>query len=78
MFEKGDLERGRDEYHRAIELRPDDLPLQQKYHFEYGRALAQNGREGEARENLQAALDTNTDYIPKEQIEAELAKLAKA
>ena len=74
-FEKDDLEGGRKGYGRAIELAPDDLDLQQKYHYEYGRALARNGKTENARGELQAAIEVDSDYIPKEQIEAELAKL---
>jgi len=75
FFEKNNLEGGRKAYERAIELRPDDMPLRQKFHYEYGRALARNGRLGEARRELEAALKVDAAFVPKERIEAEIKKL---
>jgi tetratricopeptide (TPR) repeat protein len=74
-FEQNDLAAGRDGYEKAIEVAPDDLPLQQKYHYEYGRALVRNGKVEEARKELEAALKVDANHVPREQIEAELAKL---
>ena len=74
-LEQNDLGEGRQGYEKAIELAPDDLSLQQKYHYEYGRALARNGRPDDARTELEAALSIDATYVPREQIEAELAKL---
>lgn len=74
-LEQNDLDEGRQGYEKAIKLAPDDLALRQKYHFEYGRALARNGRKDEARKELDAALKVDSAYVPREQIEAELAKL---
>lgn len=75
LFEKDDLEGGRKRYERAIELAPDDMPLLQKFHYEYGRALARNGHAEEARTQLNAGLDVDADFVSRDQIEAELAKL---
>lgn len=74
-LEQNDLDEGRQGYEKAIELKPDDLPLLQKYHYEYGRALARNGRIDEARREVHAALGVDSTHVPREQIEAELAKL---
>ena len=73
-LEQNDLGEGRQGYEKAIELAPDDLPLLQKYHYEYGRALARNGEPEEARTEFETGLKVETDYV-REQIEAELAKL---
>lgn len=75
-FEQDKLDEGRQGYEKAMECNPDDLPLQQKYHYEYGRALARNKQPKEARAEFDAALQVNADYISKDQIETELAKLA--
>lgn len=75
-FEQDKLDEGRAGYEKAVELKPGDLPLRQKYHYEYGRALARNTRTEEARREFEAALAVKSDYVPREQIEAELAKLA--
>ena len=74
-LEQNDLDEGRQGYEKAIELAPDDLPLLQKYHYEYGRALARNGRANEARTELEAALTVDANHVPREQIESELTKL---
>ncbi len=75
LLERGELEEGRKGYERAIELHPNDKPLRQKYHYEYGRALARKGEAWHARKELTKALKVKVDYIPEEEIEAELAKV---
>lgn len=75
LLDKDDLVGGREGYERAVEMNPDDLPLLQRYHYEYGRALGRNGRTDDARRELLSALRVDSKYIPKERIEAELAKL---
>lgn len=75
LIHRGDLDEGRAGYERAIELHPNDKPLRQKYHFEYGRALALKGEAWHARKELTKALKVKTDYISEEEIEAVLAGL---
>ncbi len=75
LFEKGDVSGGRKQYEKAIRLGPDDLPLQQKFHFEYGRALAKNNQEAEARREFKKAAQISSTYVPLCDIEAELEKL---
>lgn len=74
-FEQNKLDEGRAGYEKAIEVKPDDLPLQQKYHYEYGRALARNKRPVDARHELEAALAVNANHVPREQIETALSAL---
>ncbi len=76
LLDKDDLEGGRKGYELAVKMNPDDLPLLQRYHFEYGRALGRNGRMEDARQELLAAYKVDSKYIPKERIESELANLA--
>lgn len=75
LFEKDDLEGGRAGYKKAIELNSDDMPLLQRFHFEYGRALGRNGQVEEARREFIAAAKVNAKYITREMIEDELAQL---
>ena len=74
-LEQNDLDAGRQGYEKAIGFVPDNKDLQQKYHYEYGRALARNERPEEARKELEVARGVDATYVPREQIEAELAKL---
>jgi Flp pilus assembly protein TadD len=76
LFEKNDLDAGCRSYERAMELRPDDVRLCQKFHYEYGRAMARDGRKEEARSELNAALSAPADYVSRADIEAVLSKLA--
>ena len=75
LFERDQLEEGRRCYEKAIEIKPDDKRLQQKFHFEYGRALGRNGHSSEARKHLMIAKKSDAGYVPMQQIDAELAKL---
>lgn len=75
VFEKDNLDEGRKLYERAISLSPDDLPLMQKFHFEYGRALGRNRRKAKAGHELETARDIDATYVPLADIEAELRKL---
>lgn len=75
LLDKDDLEGGKAGYEKAVELKPDDLPLLQRYHYEYGRALGRNGHTEDARLELQAAQQVDSKYVPKERIQEELSKL---
>jgi tetratricopeptide (TPR) repeat protein len=75
MFEKNELEEGRKLYEKAAFLSPDDLPLQQKFHFEYGRALGRNKQKDQARTELETAKAVDATFVPLADIEAELRKL---
>jgi len=75
LFERNQLDAGRKGYEKAMRLIPDDLPLQQKFHYEYGRALSRNGYPSRARTELELAKATDATYVPLADIEAELAKL---
>jgi tetratricopeptide (TPR) repeat protein len=73
-FRQGDVDRGRELYEQAISMSPDDLALRRKFHYERGRALRIQGRFDEAIEELERALNTASDYVPDEQVEAEILK----
>ncbi len=75
LFEKNALDKGCRKYERAIKLAPDDLDLQQKFCYEYGRALIRNGYNASAREQLNYAKSIESGFVPTEMIDAELAKL---
>lgn len=75
QFEKNDLDAGLASYRHAMKTCPDDLDLSQKFHYEYGRALARAERTDEARRELEAALKIDSTFVPSADIEAELAKL---
>ncbi|MCK4392980.1 tetratricopeptide repeat protein [Candidatus Bipolaricaulota bacterium] len=73
-FRQGDIEQGRALYKQAISMSPDDLPLQQKFHYEYGIALRIQGKFKKAIYEFECAQKIAAEYVPKEQIEAEMRK----
>lgn len=75
MFEKDALSDGLEHYEKAVSLKPNDLALQQKFHYEYGRALARNKQHRTARRELEMAKSIDADYVPFDEIEAEWRKL---
>jgi len=75
LFEKNDLDKGKRHYERAIKLNPEDEPLQQKFCYEYGRALVRNGYKSMGRNYLEAAKKYECVIVSEEDIDAELAKI---
>lgn len=75
LFEKNDLDKGKRHYERAIRLSPEDEPLQQKFCYEYGRALVRNGYKSMARTYLETAKKYDCVIVTEEDIDAELAKI---
>lgn len=76
-FERDRLDSGRAYYEKAVQLCPEDIRLQQKFHFEYGRALGRIGPCAEAERHLLVAKQLDCDFVSQEAIDAELAKLSK-
>ena len=73
-FRQGDIEQGCALYKQAISMSPDDLPLQQKFHYEYGIALRNYGKFKEAIYEFECAQKTAAEYVPDDQISAEMRK----
>lgn len=75
LFEKNDLDKGKRHYERAIKINPEDEPLQQKFCYEYGRALVRNGYKSMGRNYLDTAKKYECVIVSAEDIDAELAKI---
>ena len=58
-------------------MSPDDLPLQEKFHYEYGIALRIQGKFKQAVYEFECAQKTAAGYVPDERIRAEMQKAQK-
>lgn len=73
-FRQGDIEQGHALYKQAISMLPDNLQLQQKFHYEYGVALRIQGKFTNAIHEFECAQKIAAEYVPDEQIKVEIRK----
>jgi len=73
-FKQGQLKQGLELYLHAISMSPDDIALKQKFNYEYGKALRIDGQANNALHELEIALHSSSEYVPKKEIEEEILK----